>query len=275
MNFLGVQKAKGGRDRVYVVPVPLEWSTSYRKGTARAPQAILAASAQIELYHHLFDIDLEAAGIATLEPRITGKEDLVSFIRARRELFAGALPCFIGGEHSITPWILEALGCGDIGIVWLDAHADLRESYRGETESHACAARNSLRYGPLVGIGVRSYSLEEHRYLRSTDRVRVFGHWGEGAREAVGTLPARVYLSLDFDAIDPSILRAVGTPEPDGLGWRELMDCLTFVFGEKEVIAMDAVELCPDRGDETSDFLAAKAIVEAMARYLKDGDRGA
>jgi agmatinase len=273
MNFLGLEGTVRDGDRICVVPVPLEWSTSYRRGTARAPEAILAASAQIELYHRDFDIDLETAGIATLEARITGTNQLSSFVRANRKLFAQTIPCFIGGEHSITPLILEALGRNDIGIVWLDAHADLRESYGGDPQSHACAARNALRYGPVVEVGVRSYSREEHEFLSCTDRVRVFGHWGGGAREAIRCLPGRIYLSLDFDSVDPSMLRAVGTPEPDGLKWRELLNLLTFLFTEKEVVAMDAVELCPVPGDETSDFIAAKIIVEAMARFLKGGGR--
>lgn len=275
MNFLGLDEGAADRDRVYVVPVPLEWSTSYRSGTARAPEAIIAASNQIELYNAPLDIDLEHAGIATLRADIGGRDDLVSFVRSHRELFMETFACFIGGEHSITPWILEGLGSADTGIVWLDAHADLRESYLGERESHACAARNALRFGPLVEIGVRSYSRPERDFLSRSDRVRVFGGWGREAREAVERLPDRVYLSLDFDCMDPSILRAVGTPEPGGMEWRELMDLLDFLFGAKTVVAMDAVELCPVPGDETSDFIAAKILYEALSRFLQGGDRRA
>jgi agmatinase len=209
----------------------------------------------------------------TLRADVARKDDLFSFVRTNREKLLGAFPCFIGGEHSITPWILEELRCGEIGIVWLDAHADLRESYLGEPESHACAARNALRFGPIVEIGVRSYSREERDFLSCNDRVKVYASWCAGAREAVGRLPDRVYLSLDFDCMDPSVLRAVGTPEPDGLSWRELMDLLTFLFDTKTVMAMDAVELCPVAGDEISNFIAAKAVYEALSRYLKGDDR--
>jgi agmatinase len=273
MNFLGLDKDGDGRGRIYVVPVPLEWSTSYRTGTADAPDSIIAASRQIELYNASLDLDLEDAGIVTLRPRITCKDELVTFVRSHRDTLLASFSCFIGGEHSITPWILEGLAYGEIGIVWLDAHADLRESYLGERESHACAARNALRFGPLVEIGVRSYSKEEHDFLSRNDRVRVFGTWSPEARDAIGRLPDRVYLSLDFDCMDPSILRAVGTPEPGGLTWRELMDLLTFLFDVKTVVAMDAVELCPVPNDETSEFVAAKMIYEALSRFLKGGGR--
>ena len=273
MNFLGIEKGAAGRDRVYVVPVPLEWSTSYRTGTATAPGAIIEASGQIELYNAALDLDLEHAGIVTLKPDITSKDDLLSFVRSERDTLSNSLACFIGGEHSITPLILEGLSCREIGLVWLDAHADLRERYLGELESHACAARNSLRFGPIVEIGVRSYSREEREFLSGSERLEVFGAWSPEARRAIDRLPDRVYLSIDFDCIDPSIIRAVGTPEPDGLMWRELMDLLTFVFGSKVVVAMDAVELCPVAGDETSDFVAAKVIYEALSRFLKGGGR--
>ncbi len=275
MNFLGLDEYGTGRGRIYVVPVPLEWSTSYRSGTAHAPEAIIAASNQIELYNAPLDLDLEHAGIVTLRPDVAGKDDLVSFVCSHRETLLDSFACFIGGEHSITPWILEGLACHEIGLVWLDAHADLRESYLGERESHACAARNALRFGPIVEVGVRSYSREEHEFLSQSEQVKVFGTWSSGAREAIVNLPDRIYLSLDFDCMDPSILRAVGTPEPGGLTWRELMDLLNFLFQEKTVMAMDAVELCPVPCDETSDFVAAKMIYEALSRFLKGGHRRA
>lgn len=268
-EFLGTEVAGADRDRVYVIPVPVEWSVSYGTGAGRAPDALLAASMQIELYNAALDLDLEGAGIATLRPEIRSREDLVGFVRAHRELFRTAFPCFLGGEHSITPWILEGLGLDDVGIVWLDAHADLRESYLGERESHACAARNALRYGPIVQIGVRSYSREERDFLRTAGGSRIFPFWNEGAWEAVRRLPENIYLSIDFDAVDPSILRAVGTPEPGGLGWEELMDLLTVVFERKRVVAMDAVELAPAEHDETSSFIAAKIVYEAISRHLR------
>ena len=268
-DFLGTEVSGGGRDRAYVIPVPVEWSASYGRGTARAPQAILDASMQVEFYNAALGVDLEGAGIVTLREKLEGKEEVVSFVREHRELFREALPCFIGGEHSITPWILEGLGIDSLGVVWLDAHADMRESYLGEKESHACAARNALRFGRLVQIGVRSYSREEREFLRGCAGTSVFAMWCDDARRAIRRLPETVYLSIDFDAIDPSILRAVGTPEPDGLRWDELMDLLTFVFERKRVVAMDAVELCPVANDETSNFIAAKIIYEALSRYMR------
>ncbi len=272
-DFLGQEVSGTGRDRAYVIPVPIEWSTTYGKGAALAPARIMNASLQVELYNASIDVDLEGTGIVTLDPGITERDGLVAFVAENRELFKTALPCFIGGEHSITPWILRGLQAEGIGIVWLDAHADCRESYLGEKENHACAARNALEYGPIVEVGVRSYSREEREFLRSSERIGAFHFWDDAARRAIRALPDSVYLSVDFDALDPSIVRSVGTPEPDGLRWDETMEILSYVFSRKKVVAMDAVELCPTEGDEASNFIAAKLVAEALARYLKEGER--
>ena len=268
-DFLGEEVSNDNEARAYIVPVPIEITTSYIQGTDRAPRAIIEASRQIELYNSAIDLDLEGAGIVTVGDAIRDRDELLTFIKEHREQLLGSFACFIGGEHSITPWILEALGIEEAGIVWLDAHADLREEYLGDSESHACAARNSLRFGPVVEIGVRSYSKNEHEFLSITDEVRVFRDLTGEAIEAVRSLPANIYLSIDYDVFDPSIIPAVGTPEPGGLTWARAMECLDFLFSEKRVVAMDAVELCPADGSVASDFIAAKVIYEAISRFLQ------
>ena len=268
-DFLGEEVSNDNDARAYIVPVPIEMTTSYIQGTDRAPRAIIEASRQIELYNSAIDLDLEGAGIVTVGDAIRDRDELLTFIKEHREQLLGSFACFIGGEHSITPWILEALGIEEAGIVWLDAHADLREEYLGDSESHACAARNSLRFGPVVEIGVRSYSKNEHEFLSITDEVRVLRDLTGEAIEAVRSLPANIYLSIDYDVFDPSIIPAVGTPEPGGLTWARAMECLDFLFSEKRVVAMDAVELCPADGSVASDFIAAKVIYEAISRFLQ------
>jgi agmatinase len=271
-DFLGDEVRGGGAERIYIIPVPIERTTSYLQGTARAPEAVIEASRQIELYNAAVGVDLEGTGIVTVRDPIGGKDKLVSFIGRNRERLLAAFPCFIGGEHSITPWILDALELDDIGIVWLDAHADLRVQYLGDGESHACAARNSLKHGPIVSIGVRSYSREERDFLEGAGGevgVRLYSGWCEEAADAIRSLPRRIYLSIDYDGIDPSIIPAVGTPEPGGLSWNDVIEILTLLFDEKRVVAMDAVELCPGEQSAVSDFIAAKIIYEAISRHLK------
>ena len=269
-HFLG-REVSGTEDRVTVIPVPVEYSTSYVKGTAKAPEAIFKASMQIELFNSSLNFDLAESGIVTLRPEIKNKKDLYKFLKSHKNELKDTFPVFLGGEHSITPWILDMMGYDNIGIVWLDAHADLRSEYEGNTESHACAARNSLRFGPIVEIGIRSMCSEEKKYISNAKRVNVFRKWNRKAMEAIGKLPKNIYLSLDFDVFDPSLVRAVGTPEPGGLVWDDVMSVLSFLFREKCVVGMDAVELCPNKVDEASNFIAAKTVYEAVSRRLIKG----
>ena len=271
-DFLGAETG-AGREDLLVIAVPVEESTSYMQGTAGAPDAILDASRQIELYDLRSGTDLEGAGIGTAHSGARTLEELASFIRKEKGSIAGKFACFVGGEHSITPVILEEMAYGDIGIVWLDAHADMRSEYLDNPRSHACAARNSLPFGDIVEIGVRSASREEAGFLEENDNVSVFGEWNESAAAAIKRLPERVYISLDFDAMDPSLIRAVGTPEPGGLSWYDLMRIFDLVFSSKTVVGMDAVELCPDPRDAASSFTAAKAVYEALVRAAGKGKR--
>jgi agmatinase len=267
-DFLGDEVSGTGAERVYIIPVPVERTTSYMQGTARAPKAIIEASRQIELFNAAINFDLEGSGIVTVRDSMADKEGLTTFIEQNREKLLSAFACFVGGEHSITPWIIDALKLDDIGIVWIDAHADLRGQYLGDKESHACAARNSLKHGPMVSVGVRSYSSEERDFLRGTKRVHLFTGWCGEAADAIRRLPRRIYLSIDYDGIDPSIIPAVGTPEPGGLSWSDIVEILDLLFEEKKIVAMDAVELCPDEKSAVSDFIAAKIIYEAVSRHL-------
>jgi agmatinase len=266
-GFLG-HEVSAEREEIFVIAAPVEESTSYIEGTAEAPAAIIEASRQIELYNFRAEADLEGAGIATVDTGARSLDDLAAFLRRERERLSGGFCCFIGGEHSVTPVILEEMKYGEIGIVWLDAHSDLREEYQDNPRSHACAARNSLPFGDIVEIGVRSVSRGEAGFIAGNDRVKVFGRWNEGAALAIDELPERVYISLDFDAVDPSLIRAVGTPEPGGLTWDDLLGIFDHIFASKAVVGMDAVELCPGKSDTASSFTAAKAIYEALTLYI-------
>jgi agmatinase len=266
-DFLG-NEVEAEEESIFVLTVPVEESTSYMTGTAGAPAAILEASRQIELYNFSAGVDLEAAGIVTIDTAAQTLDELAGFLRRERDALAGRFHCFIGGEHSITPVILEEMKYGEIGIVWLDAHADMREEYLGNHRSHACAARNSLPFGNIVEIGIRSVSRGEVDFLAGKDNVRIFKEWNEDAARSIDELPGRVYISLDFDAVDPSLIRAVGTPEPGGLTWADLIRIYDHIFTTKTVVGMDAVELCPDESDTASSFTAAKAVYEALTRVL-------
>ena len=249
----------------YVVSlVPYEKTTTYKKGTQNAPRAIIDASPHMELLDETLHVNASSHGILTLSPEISDLASVTAHAASLARSRPDALLAFLGGEHSITPAILEGLGRREMGIVWIDAHADLRKAYRGDPENHACAGFNSVGFGPIVQIGVRSLSEEEVEYLGRSDRVKCFRSWSDAVKDAIRGLPKDVYLSIDMDGFSPMLVRAVGTPEPGGLEWEEVMEILDFVFKEKDVFAYDVVELCPQTDDVVSSFTAARLVYKVM-----------
>lgn len=252
-------------ERFLLSLIPYEKTTTYKKGTRNGPEAIVDASGHIELFDEKLRIDASKWGIRTLRPTIT---DLTSITKHAAGLSTPdtGLAGFIGGEHSITPAIIEGLGLSDIGIVWVDAHSDLRKSYCGREDNHACAGYNSLRFGRIVQIGIRSLAEEEVQVLERDDRVQIFPEWDDAARKALRELPDDVYFSFDLDGFSPELMRAVGTPEPGGLSWSAAQEILDFVYANKTVKAFDVVELCPNEKDVVSSFTAAR-LVYKMLQY--------
>lgn len=249
--------------------IPYEETTTYGKGVGRAPEAIVEASSHVELFDEVLEVDASRAGVMTERPAIT---DLGSITRAAKDLrakYPQAFLGFIGGEHSITPALIEAFKRPNLGIVWIDAHADLRAEFHGRADNHACAGRNSLAFGPIVQVGIRTLAEEEWTFLKSTDRVKAHRHWTAEAREDILALPDEVYLTVDFDGFSPEVIRAVGTPEPGGLYWEQVMEILETVFRHKRVVAFDAVELCPNDADIASSFTAARLVYKVMNYHTR------
>jgi agmatinase len=252
--------------------LPYEQTTTYGKGAGRAPEAIVQASSHVELFDEVLEVDASRQGIVTVRPPITDLASVTRAARALREQHPGAFFGFVGGEHSLTPALIEAFQPSEppsrarpsLGIVWIDAHADLRSEFHGRPDNHACAGWNAMRFGPIVQVGVRTLAEEEWSLLKKTDRVRAHRGWTRKARADVLSLPKDVYLSIDFDGFSPEVIRAVGTPEPDGLYWDEVMEILDVVFRHKRVVAFDAVELCPSDADIASSFTAARLVYKVL-----------
>ncbi|HXV13077.1 MAG TPA: arginase family protein [Candidatus Krumholzibacteria bacterium] len=257
-------------NRYVLALLPYEQTTTYGQGVGRAPEAIVQASSHVELFDEVLEVDASRHGILTVRPSIT---DLASVTRAARKLreeHPHSLIGFVGGEHSLTPALVEAFAPPatgskpNLGIVWIDAHADLRQEFHGREDNHACAGHNSMRFGPIVQVGIRTLAEEEWSLLKKTDRVRAHRHWNKKARADLLALPRDVYLTVDFDGFSPEVIRAVGTPEPGGLYWEEVMDILDTVFRHKNVVAFDAVELAPNDADIASSFTAARLVYKVM-----------
>ena len=261
--------------RFHVIPVPMETSVSYGGGTAQGPRAILEASQQLEAWDGRC-IPLER-GIHTTSPvDCNGKIDTVLDRiehAVARALSFDAIPVVLGGEHTVTLGALRALKKAStipFGIVQVDAHADLRDTYEGNPLSHACVMRRATQdLGiPLVQMGVRALCHEEEKYRQSQNitffDARELHFMGIPDHLFPPKFPHHVYITLDVDGLDPSVIRATGTPVPGGLGWHDTLTLLEKSISGKKVVGFDVVELAPMPGDHASDFAAAQLVYNTM-----------
>jgi agmatinase len=273
------QKTRG---LFHVIPVPFEESVSYGGGTATGPSAILEASSQLEVWDGR-GIPAER-GIVTLDPITESPAEAMieaSSTRVFEVLESGSVPVTLGGEHTVSVGPFKALEKWSslhgrkVGIVQIDAHADLRDSYEGSPLSHACVMRRAFDYGfPLYQIGVRSLSppeVEFRRRIREEDPGRL--GWLDAAdavRGAVSSIslpdgfPELIYLTIDIDGFDPSLFPATGTPEPGGLLWYQCIDMIESIASSRSIIGFDLVELAPVEGRNVDAFAAARLIYEIM-----------
>lgn len=288
-NFLGLSEelASPTRARAWVLPIPYEGTTSYGAGARNGPGAIIAASRQVEWFDREFGCEVAAElGVHTMNPLALVHRSPEAMVEAVENAVAAVLAgspapellAVLGGEHTISAGVARGLGriapAHDLVAVQIDAHADLRAEYEGSPFSHACAARRILEVCPVFQIGIRNLSLEEERFRRGEDRVRtVFAEDLRGtaylAELAEFVRAKRVFLTVDLDGLDPSIMPAVGTPEPDGLTWGQTLDVVRVVASAaRQVPVFDVVELAPAAGLSAPDFLAAKLVYKILALVL-------
>ena len=255
--------------RVVILPVPYDSTTSYRTGARDGPAAIINASRQLEDYDIELDRDLSPIGIYTapeLEPDVSGPEAMVRRVElaVRAAAANDALVGVLGGDHSVTVGAVRALKAAhpDLSVLYLDAHADLRDEYMGTPWGHASVARRLLEICPVAEIGVRSLSTPERSFIRETKLPVVFWPSGMTADElaswAMANLTQEVYVSVDLDVFDPSLMAAVGTPEPGGMGWNDVTSLLKAVADQRSIVGFDVTELSPGEGPEACAFTAAK-----------------
>ncbi|HLG18808.1 MAG TPA: agmatinase [Bdellovibrionota bacterium] len=263
LQFLDPEKKLASADeaRVVVLPIPLEKTTSYLRGTAGGPEAIVQASSQVEYYDPELGLEPCQAGIYTDwefgDPAWNNRpvEEILDRIRSKTRalLDAKKFVLGLGGEHTITvglidPYI-ERYG-KELTVVQIDAHADLRNEYQGTPYSHASAMRRLLGRVPIVSIGIRSLDSEEAKvgkppacHLFYAHEIRKNPKWIPDVLKAIKS--PKVYLTVDVDGLDPSVLGSTGTPVPGGLGWYETLDLFRAVAEKHEIVGADVNEFTP------------------------------
>jgi agmatinase len=259
--------------KIIILPVPYDATSTYIRGADRGPEAILEASPALEFYDPETRSEAHKTGIHTLPPLRCGEDpaELTDAVyRSVSRLFNDSrFPVVIGGNHTVSIGAFRAAAEAfkDLTILQLDAHSDLRPVYEGSPLNHACAAARAREYAPLVQVGIRSMAAEE---LPSVDPGRIFyAHelWEDKSlySRAAGLLSENVYITLDLDVFDPSIMPSTGTPEPGGPGYRELMSFIRDVFRKSNVVGFDVVELCPSDTNKAPDFVAARIIYQMLS----------
>ena len=271
-NFAGIPEPYCllEKARIVVLPVPYDSTVDWHSGQREGPRAIIDASRNLEFYDQELGRETFRAGIHTLPELLPVLDSPARMVRRVEQaagwiLKIGKFPVVLGGEHSITVGVVRALvrRFKGLSVIQLDAHADLRQSYLGSRYSYACAMRRVGELCPVVGVGIRSFSYEEHLHIEEQG-LRCFPPGGIRIEEVLASLSERVYITIDLDVLNPAIMAAVGNPEPGGLGWEETLALLKAVAGAKEVVGFDLVELCPGQGPAACAFTAAKLAYKLM-----------
>jgi len=279
-DYAGLKKAKA-----CIIQAPYEGTVTYVKGTEKGPAAIIDASLNMESFDDELQTETCKIGIYTAPPlefdlsappekAISKVKDAVSGV-----LRAGKFPVILGGEHSVTVGAVQAAKetVGELSVLYLDAHCDLRNEYRASKYNHACTARRIHEMCPVVEVATRSLSQEEKDFLNTSPAglkvVSVYDilQMPDWKKEVARSLTDTVYITIDLDVLDPSLMPSVGTPEPGGLGWYEFMDLLKIIVKEKKIVGFDAVELSPKDGLAAPDFLTAKLVYRLLGYVFFNG----
>lgn len=265
---------------VAILPVPYEGGVSYGRGAAGAPDAILEASAFLELYDEVLQAEPYKMGITTISPPAlpAEAENVIEAVYSLsgRLLDLGKFVVVLGGDHSITAGFFRALSerSPASSVIQIDAHADLRDSYEGSARSHACVMSRIREYTHnTLQIGIRSLSIEEATKIENEQLkvcyMRDYRSGSFGVEQAIADLPDPIFITADLDAFDWSIIRSTGTPEPGGFLWHEALDLLGLIFKQKNVIGFDIVELSRSESDLNSPFAAAKLLYKMLGFKLE------
>ncbi len=267
-KYDNLEKAK-----IVILPVPYDGTSTWIKGADKGPDAILEASANMELYDIETDSEVFTKGIYTAKPvkENSSPEKMTEAVykESMQYVSDNKFLVTLGGEHSVSVGAIQAYSetYENLTVLQFDAHSDMRPEYEGSRYNHACAMSRAVEMCPIVQVGIRSMDVEEKKYI-NPDRIfyaekRI--NDPDWMNKAVNLLTENVYITIDLDAFDPSIMPSTGTPEPGGLYWNEVLELIRKVNNKCTIVGFDVVELCPNDINKASDFLASKLIYKILS----------
>lgn len=280
-TYAGIEDkySKLDSSKIVLIPVPYDGTSTWQKGADKGPEAFLNASENMELYDIETQSEVYKQGVFLADPvtENASPELMVDAVHQTVKTYIkkNKFVTTFGGEHSISIGTIRAFNeCFDnLTVLQLDAHADLRKSYQGSKCNHACALYEASQTTNLIQVGIRSMDviettvMDEDKTYFAHD-MAVDDNWVDSA---IDQMTDNVYITIDLDAFDPSIMPSTGTPEPGGMLWYETIDFLRQVFEEKNVVGFDIVELCPNPKEKSSDFLAAKLYYKMLTyKFLSE-----
>lgn len=266
--------------KIVLIPVPYDGTSTWQKGADKGPEAFLNASENMELYDIETETEVYKQGVylADAVTENTSPEAMVEAVHKATKSYIkkNKFVTVFGGEHSISIGTIRAFNemYTNLTVLQLDAHADLRKEYEGSKCNHACAVYEASQTTNLIQVGIRSMDVIETTVM---DKEKTyFAHemaiddtWVDSS---IDQMTENVFITIDLDVFDPSIMPSTGTPEPGGLLWYETLEYLKQVFEEKNVVGFDIVELCPNKDEKSSDFLAAKLYYKMLSYKFEKED---
>lgn len=276
-NYAGIPDKYARLDdaKVVLIPVPYDGTSTWGKGADKGPDAFLEASENMELFDIETRTEVYKKGVY-LAPPVTEDSSPEKMVEAVHKTVKNYIKqdkfvTIFGGEHSISIGTIRAFNESfeDLTVVQIDAHADLRPEYEGTTCNHACAVHEASKKTNLIQVGIRSMDISEMDHMDENQVYFAHDFYDDWMDDAIGQMTPNVFITIDLDAFDPSILPSTGTPEPGGMFWYETLEFLKLMFKKKNVVGFDIVELNPNENEKSSDFLAAKLYYKMLSYKFK------
>jgi agmatinase len=274
-DFFGdfpVENTLYDNSEIVLIPVPYDGTSTWVKGSDKGPQAIIDASDSIESWDIETQSEVYLKGIHTDEAVLENASPELMYEAVYKRVVSriqdGKFVGLLGGEHSVSCGSIKAHAekYPNLTVLQIDAHADLREDYHGSKFNHACVMRRAQEWCSIVQVGIRSVCKEEKIFMDEKNVFYAHQLWqnNDWIDRVVDKLTGNVYLTIDLDGLDPSVLPSTGTPEPGGLTWWQLLSLIEKLTKSKKLVGFDVVELCPNPAEKSSDLLAAKLVYKIL-----------